>query len=431
MSSVSVKPNGNYLVRSYAGVNPATGRGRNISVTLPRGSDELTIQTACAELDARAAVIRGHASTMTVGASLLWWLSTLRGRKMSPTTISSYSSYVRRHVIPRVGGVYVDEADAPTFADLYRDLAAPADDGGGGLSASTVSKIHSMLQGAFRAIVAEKGIPYNPVAGLKVPKGDGEEARALTPDDYARLARHLGDVLAAPVADEEGYEALMMATLVWDDLHTGLRRGELAGAQERHWCSIAGTRGIRVARVLVYDAEAPDGVIDKDPKSKASRRFVSTDPLTTSRTDAYRAVRDAVLAEHRVTVTPSTPLFCHADGGYLKPAEITDGFRAMCDELGVEPWVHLHTLRHTHASYLLDHGANLVEIQRRFGHESSKTTGDIYSHMLPGSDERLAAAAAEVTSGLVETAADAVCAAYVPTCPVSGEPCCRYLEATA
>ena len=137
-------------------------------------------------------------------------------------------------------------------------------------------------------------------------------------------------------------------------------------------------------------------------------------------------MRDAVLAERRVTVTPATPLFCHADGSALKPAEITMGFRAMCDELGVEPWVHLHTLRHTHASYLLDHGANLVEIQRRFGHESSKTTGDIYSHMLPGSDERLAAAAAEVTSGLVETVADAPCAAYVPTCPETGRPCARF-----
>lgn len=427
---MSVKPNGNLLVRSYAGVHPDTGKGRNISVTLPRGSDERTIQTACAELDARAAVIRGHASTMTVGAALSWWESTLRDREMSPTTISSYSSYLRRHVIPRVGSVYYDRADAALFADLYRDLRDDGDDGGN-LSSSTVSKIHSMLSGAFRTLVGEHKASFNPIAELKQPKGETEEARALSPDDYATLAGHLGDVLSSPVADEEGYEALMMATLVWDDLHTGLRRGELAGAQERHWCSIAGTRGIRVARVLVYDADAPGGVREKDPKSKASRRFVTTDPLTTSRTDAYRAVRDAVLAESRVPVTADTPLFCHSDGSALRPAEITRGFRAMCDELGIERWVHLHTLRHTHASYLLDHGANLVEIQRRFGHESSKTTGDIYSHMLPGSDERLAAAAAEVTSGLVETAADAVCAAYVPTCPVSGEPCCRYLEATA
>ena len=42
-----------------------------------------------------------------------------------------------------------------------------------------------------------------------------------------------------------------------------------------------------------------------------------------------------------------------------------------------------HIFRHTHASILLNQGANWKEIQVRMGHKSISTTMDLYAHLAP------------------------------------------------
>ena len=44
--------------------------------------------------------------------------------------------------------------------------------------------------------------------------------------------------------------------------------------------------------------------------------------------------------------------------------------------------VHFQSLRHTFASWLVQSGATLYEVQRLLGHSSSKVT-EIYSHLQP------------------------------------------------
>ena len=40
-----------------------------------------------------------------------------------------------------------------------------------------------------------------------------------------------------------------------------------------------------------------------------------------------------------------------------------------------------HSLRHTHATMLLEAGANIKDIQERLGHSTSSITMDVYSHV--------------------------------------------------
>ena len=153
---------------------------------------------------------------------------------------------------------------------------------------------------------------------------------------------------------------------------------------------------------------------------------MSTDAATDGVLDAHARAQRAVLAEQGIATVPETPLFAHADGSAWRPAQLTEGFGALVRDLGLAEGTHLHTLRHTHATYLIQHGEDIVTVQRRLGHSSSRTTMDIYGHLLPGADGRAARAFADISEGLGRGTGDA--GGYVPVCPKDGTPCARYAQ---
>jgi integrase len=62
----------------------------------------------------------------------------------------------------------------------------------------------------------------------------------------------------------------------------------------------------------------------------------------------------------------------------------------LCRRLGLPKGASLHTVRHSHASLLLEGGAGLATISERMGHLSVRTTADIYSHAIRGKDHAAA-----------------------------------------
>ena len=51
----------------------------------------------------------------------------------------------------------------------------------------------------------------------------------------------------------------------------------------------------------------------------------------------------------------------------------------------------IHGLRHTHASLLLEAGANIKDVQERLGHSSIQITMDLYIHIIDKRKEKTAA----------------------------------------
>jgi integrase len=72
----------------------------------------------------------------------------------------------------------------------------------------------------------------------------------------------------------------------------------------------------------------------------------------------------------------------------LPPNRIGQAWRRQCDELGVK--ARLHDLRHLQASLLLDAGEAITTVSARLGHRDTSTTLRIYSHLMPGADQRAA-----------------------------------------
>lgn len=441
MASVTVdKRTGNFAVRAYAGINPATRCPMSVSETLPRTATEGEIEAAKARQDARAAVTKGDPSLMDVGTLLDYHIDCMEADGAAPGTVDAYRSYARRHV-SRIARVRVPDAGPAVFTRLYRDLRRPKDEGGAGLSAATVEKIHAMLSGCFATAKADGRIADNPLAEVKVAHVDPDEAEPLSPEDFAALRAYLDRALSEPVDGDEGWWRYMIACLVWTALHGGFRRGELCGFRRRRretrWRvedgELVEERGLFVRKVRAR--KTGEGVIEKDPKSDASIRFVAMDAASEAVLDALEAVQDAVLADHGLRAGPDTHLFSHADGWPLDPREVTDAMAALAEELGLAPWVRVHTLRHTHATYLLLNGWDMVSVQRRLGHASSATTTGRYGHVLPGRGSEVAGGFARISDRMAARGrvspefATPTPPAYAPKCPLSGETCARFAGA--
>lgn len=435
MSSVRRNRNGTITIRAYAGINPATGKQRQISKTLDAGASAQDIALESKALDEMADAIKGKSGAMTIGTALKVFLRLCIEDGMSPTTVEAYESYVRRHVDPMIGSVYFDRATPSLFTNMYRDLRKPKPEGAG-LSDNTVYKIHTMLSGAFKKLIVEEIITFNPLTKETAPKrGAKPRPRPLIPDDYISLVRWISETMekTSPIAEasDEAFEELSFATMMRFDLHNGLRRSELVGAQERHWICGPAKAGIMVDRVLVHDKRSATKITAKGPKSESSVRYASADDETKEAMNRYLSIKHRMLRAKGIAIDGDTPLFCHADGSAYKPSEITNRFRSLRDQLGLQPWVHPHTLRHTHASYLLEREkASLRNIKDRLGHSDISTTGNLYTSTLPGVDDELANAAADITEEMLAKASSDVPDWEIPTCPLTNAPCARYANET-
>ena len=86
------------------------------------------------------------------------------------------------------------------------------------------------------------------------------------------------------------------------------------------------------------------------------------------------------LREYYEVYTPIDFLFEGQGGGQYSPRSVQNIFTAAKEKSGINAYATLHTLRHSFATHLLEHGVSLVYIKDLLGHNSIKTT-EIYTHI--------------------------------------------------
>jgi site-specific recombinase XerD len=293
---------------------------------------------------------------------LILWAIVERGRALSSLTIEdavAYRSFLR-HPTPRARWV---GAPQPRSSPAWRPFA-------GDLSVRSVAYALSVLNALFRWLIEQRYLLANPFAGIKVRGGRPPQldtARAFTEHEW-KLVRVVADGLEWSYGWSE--PAAQRLRFVLDfAFSTGLRISELVGA---HLGAIE-----REAR-----GDAWLRVVGKGHKAGK----VVLPPLA-------RAALDRYLVQRGLPVTvskwrPSTTLIGSLgdeDGGitawrlwrvikrfFATAAEVVEeGNPALAEKLRrATP----HWTRHTHATCLLDGGAELTTVRDNLRHASLATT---------------------------------------------------------
>jgi integrase len=158
---------------------------------------------------------------------------------------------------------------------------------------------------------------------------------------------------------------------------TGLRFGEATALTPGDLDLDAPTPLLRVSRAWKKAASGSRGYLGS-PKSRLARRTIALPPQLVA------PLRDLASGKRADAL-----LFTSPDGMQLTQPHFYERTwklalaRAAAADPPLTKRPRIHDLRHSHASQMIARGMDLLTLQRRLGHESLKTTGDTYGHLMP------------------------------------------------
>jgi len=215
------------------------------------------------------------------------------------------------------------------------------------LAPASTARCVAALRGFFRFLCREGLATRNPMINLGAPRPWGRLPRTLTQDEVTQLLDlHTGK------RPEEIRDAAMVELLY----ATGLRVSELVSVEVPHL-------NLEVGYVLASGKGGKQRIV---PIGEPARRKVS----------AYLDLARGTLMRRRV----SPFVFVTRRGTKLTRQCFWRVLRDRARRAGISRRISPHMLRHSFATHLLEHGADLRSVQAMLGHASIATT-QIYTHV--------------------------------------------------
>lgn len=298
----------------------------------------------------------------------------------SPNSVKSYRLFTR------YAARYLKTANARDlgvmdFNRFEQRLLAPKAEGGQGLCRNSVINVHNFLRGAYNHLVDAGVCDSNPLVYVAKPRPERHEAAALSEWDFEGLNAALEDAMRGDSSTWADYRAAVYAFAAWLALVTGMRVGEVCAVRRRD-----------VKRGLLYVHVG--GTVIEDRGKRPYRRDVTKGRKcrNVALTEENAAAIDAFArSQGRFlgSVGADCPLVT-LDGSYMRPTAVSRAFGRMRESCGLPKGITFHSLRHTHASWLIAGGCDLKTLSERMGHADESTTLRIYGHLMPGRDRAAA-----------------------------------------
>ncbi len=210
-----------------------------------------------------------------------------------------------------------------------------------GYASSSIYRTLMALRGFFRFLKREGHVEKDPTALLESPKMWQLVPEVLSSEEIERLLGAPGN------GEEEMRDKAVLETLY----ATGIRVSELCNLDIHD----VGENTVRVLGKGGKERIVPIGE------------------------EAIAAI-DAYLGNYRHDKGDHRPLFVSKRGKRMSRVTVWEKVKFYARVSGIEKKISPHTLRHSFATHLLDHGADLRVIQEMLGHADIGTT-DRYTHL--------------------------------------------------
>jgi len=303
----------------------------------------------------RIRVANGWQQVLDSGASVYWAAMSERfrhfmaeylahlavERNLTPRSLEAYARDLRQLAEYLAAGG-LDLADVER-ATLRSYLGQRRDQG---LSARSAARALSTFRGFFRFVVREGGLSADPTLNLASPS----------------LWHTVPSVLT-----EEEVESLLEAPNVSCEL----------GLRDRAMLETLYATGVRVSELVALTLERlrlDPGFVRIRGKGRKERLVPLGDSAISWLEDYLTRSRPLLDRQHQPEV------FLNHRGGALTRQGFWKILRGHGRQAGITTALSPHVLRHSFATHLLEHGADLRAVQLMLGH-TSLTTTEIYTHV--------------------------------------------------
>jgi integrase/recombinase XerC len=267
-------------------------------------------------------------------------------RNASALTIKSY----REDLAALVDYLSDDQGHAPGPAELtplhLRDFVSALNEAG--YAKASIARKLASLRSFFRFAQREGLVETNPAKPLRNPRAGRHLPHFLTTDEIARL-------LDAP--DTRAYLGCRDRAILETMYSAGLRVSETVGMNDE-------------------DVDLQEGIVRVRGKGRRERLA----PLGSYAVKALRRWCDQRQLATAADRGPASPVFVNKFGRRLTTRSVARMLEKYLKQTGLDLRTSPHTLRHSFATHLLNHGADIRSVQEMLGHKSLGTT-QIYTHV--------------------------------------------------
>ena len=272
--------------------------------------------------------------------------------RLRPTTYASKKFIFDKKILPYFRDQAVADITPAKIRKWQNEMM------GRGYAQTYLKSVNNQMTAVFNYAVRYYGLTQNPavVAGSMGRKHAGER-QFWTLDDFNRFIAGMdGDPTACAAFN----------VLFW----TGMREGELLGLTLSDVDFDRGGINVRRSYARIDGAD-----LLQEPKTPKSRRFIPAPAFLMD------MIRD--YAARLYDYSPDDRLFP------FTKYWLAEQLRRGCERTGVKQ-IRVHDIRHSHASLLVEQGADPLLIAERLGHERVSTTLGTYSHLYPDKGQTLA-----------------------------------------
>lgn len=318
------------------------------------------LREALAEFERAGAII--DESNISVADYFDYWFENYVKVNCKYHTQEYYKQIIEKHIKPNLGIYKLKSISPATLQEFINSKYLQ------GYSKNSLKNFFGVLSKALKmAVYPYQFIKENPMQYVELPKveekkKDKYDLKIITMEEFNRIIERF----------PEGSSFYIPCQIAF---HTGMRAGEVCALT---WdCVDLKNKTIRVEKTLIGKGK---GIWElASPKTKSSYRTIAIGDTLVNILKKHKKSQIENKLRYGKYYKDSNFVCTKENGELVTPNSLKYLSKVVNYELGID--FNFHSFRHTHATMLLEAGANIKDIQERLGHSRITTTIDTYSHV--------------------------------------------------